>query len=438
MRLRSIKPHLLILLLLMSVILAACDTLTSPDETEESTFEGAPEVIIASPLNGDTYQEGVGINILLRVDNAGPDVARIAIEVDGQIIGEAVLPNPAGDPSFTVNNGWPATGEGAHTITAIASRSDGTVSEEASVTINVVALEMADSSDDDMETDDDDMATDIPMPTDDPADEDIDNDSDTSTDNDDSTSSDDDTDSSQQAVATVAPTNVPATQAPTNTSVPPTSSRPQVTVRTGANVRRGPGLVFDPPIGSLGAGAQANILAVNNAGTWYRIEYYNGDAWISSLVVDVTGDAASLPREAGPATPVPPTPVPPTNTPPPASNVDLFIDAAQSSFVPSFVCAQASQITITVVNAGSGTSTGTNILIQDIQPDGTVGATTETVIGALGANESQTVTAALTVSTFVSESHTFRARVDGNNSVAESNENNNEWTEIYILEPGSC
>ncbi len=414
--LSAAQARLLVLLLLMSAILAACDLIASPDTEDDTSFEGAPEVIIASPLNGDTYQEGVGINILLRVDNAGPDIARIAIEVDGQIIGEAILPNPNGDPSFTVNNGWPATGEGAHTITAVASRSDGTVSEEASVSINVVAAAISPS--------DDDVATDIPTPT-------VDDLTDVPT----QTTSD----TNSQATATVAPTTAPATQAqPSNTPVPPTASRPQVTVRTGANVRRGPGLVFDPPVGSLGAGATANILALNNAGTWYRIEYYNGDAWISALVVDVTGNTASLPREAGPATPIPATPVPPTNTPPPASNVDLFIDAAQSSFVPSFVCAQASQITITVVNSGTGTSTGTNILIQDIQPNGTVGATTETVIGALGPNQSQTATAALTVTTFISEAHTFRARVDGNNSVAESNENNNEWTEIYILEPGGC
>jgi len=154
--------------------------------------------------------------------------------------------------------------------------------------------------------------------------------------------------------------------------------------------------------------------------------------------VTVEGDISGLPREAGPATPIPPTPVPPTNTPLPASNVDLIIDAANSSFVPTFVCNQSSQITITVVNRGTERSAGATILIEDIQPNGAVGSTTQTVVGPLNPNENTTATAALTVSTFIGEGHTFRATVDSNNAVAESNENNNRWEELYVLEPGGC
>ncbi|MEM9951892.1 MAG: CARDB domain-containing protein [Chloroflexota bacterium] len=406
-----------VLLLILSLILAACDTLANPETEDDITFEGAPEVTIASPLNGDTYQEGVGVNILLRVDNAGPDIARIAVEVDGTIIGEAISPNPNGDPSFTVNNGWPAMGEGQHVISAIASRSDGTVSEEASVTINVIANEMPTEE-----------ATDIPLPTDAPADDDTNTETDTS---------DDDT-------SAPAPTQAPVIQS-TSTPVPPspvpatnTPSRPQVVVVSGANVRSGPGTVFEPPVGSLAAGERRNILAVNNAGTWYRIEFGLSDAWISDIVVDVEGSLTGLPREAGPPTPVPPSPVPPTNTPVPSSNVDLFIDEAQSSFVPTFRCAQPTTINITVVNGGSERSQGVRILIEDVQPDGTVGESTETVVGALDPNASQTVQAVMTVSTFINEVHTFRARVDIDNVVAETNENNNTWDEIYTLEPGNC
>lgn len=419
------RTRITIIFLILSMILVACDTLTSPETEETTTFDGAPEVIIASPLNGDTYQEGVGVNILLRVDNAGPDVARIAVEVDGEIIGEAILPNPNGDPSFTVNNGWPAMGEGPHVISAVASRSDGTVSEEASVTINVVADDMAMQED----------PTPIPLPTDTSDNADSDSDSDDDSTGEDTTDTKPPTQESAsqeqepQATATTAPS---ATPAPTNTP-----SRPQVIVRQGANVRAGPGTVFEPPVGSLAAGTRANILAVNTAGTWYRIEYGLSDAWISNIVVDVEGDLSGLPREAGPPTPIPATPVPPTPepTPVPETNVDLFIDEAQSSFVPTFRCGRPTTINVTVVNGGTETSPGGTIAIEDVQPNGSVGENTQTVFGELAPNASQTVQAVLTVSAFVNEAHTFRARVDSNNTILETNENNNVWDEVYVLEP---
>ncbi|MGJ3238560.1 MAG: CARDB domain-containing protein [Anaerolineae bacterium] len=402
---------------LLSLTLSACDLLTSPQETtEDIAFEGAPQITIASPMNGDTYQAGVGVNILLRVDNAGPDVARVAIQVDGQIIGEATMPNPNGDPSFTVSNGWPATGEGQHVISAVVSRADGTNSE-ASVTINVVTSQTNDDSasdepdtDEPEEPEDDAGASnvigDTPLPTPVPR------------------------EPTNTVVPTIAPTNTPAPTA--------TSSRPQVRVQTGANVRSGPGLVFDPPVGSLAANETVDILAVNNAGTWFRIQYYNGDAWISAQVVDVIGDISSLPREAGPPTPVPPTETPIPATQPPASNIDLIIDANQTSVVPTFRCGLASEITVTVVNQGTERSAGTSIIAEDIQPNGDIGATTNGAVPALDPNQSATVVVYLTVTTFVNEGHTFRVRVDPNNSIAESNETNNNYVYEYNLEPGSC
>src|SRR5688572_30689888 len=131
------RLRLLFLLLIASFALAACDMAAAT--TEDNSFEGPPIVRIAAPLANDTYREGVGVDILVRVENAGPDVARVAIQVDGEIIGEQTLPNSSGQPSFTVQIGWTATGVGSHTISAVASRGDTTVSEPATVTINVVA-----------------------------------------------------------------------------------------------------------------------------------------------------------------------------------------------------------------------------------------------------------------------------------------------------------
>lgn len=427
----SSKSRLTVLLVIISMVMVACDTV-APEE-EEIAFEGAPEVTIASPLAGDTYNEGVGVNILLRVDNAGEDVARIAIEVDGQIIGEAILPNPNGDASFTVNNGWPASGAGEHIITAIASRSDGTVSEEASVTINVVASEVTEpeTSDDSDTVDNSDDAE----PTEDSK-------GDSQTDD----SQGQETDSTpipSPTDAPVAATAVPAepTDVPAPTDVPPTNTpaRPQVRITTGANIRSGPGVVFDPPIGSLAAGATANILAVNTAGTWYKIEYYNGDGWVSSLVAEVTGDISGLPREAGPATPIPATatPVVPTATVTPSTAPDLSATAVVVGPHP-FVCNEASEVRITVANSGNAASAGTSVVVADLF-NGQVTGSSNAPIPALEPGANHTAVIFLTVSTNFGEAHVTRVTVDPDNQVAESNESNNVRNEDpYVLATGSC
>jgi len=419
------RTQVLILLAMLSLVLAACDTLTNPPEEEDVSFDGPPVVTISSPLNGDSYQEGVGVNILLRVDNAGPDVARVAIQVDGQIIGEAILPNPNGDPGFTVSNGWPASGEGSHTISAVASRSDGTVSEEASVTINVIAASQSESSDDEVDDNSDTDDSDTAVETEETVEEPTEGDS-----------------SAQQVEATnpPLPTAVP-TNTPEPTAVPPTAtpSTPQIVVRTGANIRSGPGQVFDPPIGSLAANATADILAVSTTGGWYKIRYYNGDGWISATVVDVRGDISSLPREAGPATPIPATntPVATAVPPTPSSAPDLSITNVAVSPHP-FVCNESSEIRVTISNSGNAASAGTSFRVDDIY-NGSAGANTTGVVPELQPGASHTAVVYLTVSNNFSEAHHTRITVDPNGQVAESNEGNNVRNEAqYVLGTGGC
>lgn len=422
MQLNSIRlitrARIAVLLAIISLVLVSCDLLTNPDD-EEAIFEGSPQVTISSPLNGDTYQEGVGVNILLRIDNAGPDVARVAIQIDGQIIGEAILPNPGGDPSFTVSNGWPASGAGAHTISAVASRSDGSVSNQASVIINVVASAVT-APETNTETSTDDTNTQDTLPTPVPTQQ--------------LPSPVPTQDTSAQQTAT---DTVPPTDAPTNTPAPTdTPSRPQVSISTGANVRSGPGLVFDPPIGSLAAGAQANLLAISSSGTWYRIEYYNSDGWISSVVASTTGDLASLPRESGPPTPVQATATP-VATATPASAPDLSVTNVIVNPHP-FVCNQSSEIQVTIANNGNATSPGGTFKIDDIY-NGTAGANTSGVFPELAPGASHTASVFLTVSTNIAESHHTRITVDQNGQIAESNEGNNVQNEAaYSLAAGSC
>lgn len=407
---------LVIAMIAVALLSAACFPTSTVNQTP--AFSGPPVVILASPLTNDTYQEGVGINILVRVENAGPDIARVAISVDGQIIGEAPLPNPDGAASFTVRNGWPATGVGTHVISAVASRSDGTVSQPVQVQINVVAAPAQEQPTS--------TSTQTLPPAEQPT-------------------TDAGGQSAQPTNPPAQPTNPPAQPTnppaePTNPPAPtvtPTVGPPQVRVISGANVRSGPGVVFEPPVGSLAAGATAPILAVHTSGTWYKIQYYNGEAWIFSQVVEVLGDASSLPRDAGPATPIPVTPTPaPTATV--ASAVDLTIDATKSSISQfPLVCNVASEARITVVNTGTSPSPAVTLVWDDVYNTGVV-TSTNAPVPALQPGQSTQIVMYLTVSTNYGELHTARITVDPANAAPETNETNNVYANQYQLARGTC
>ena len=409
----SARWHLLVTLMLASLVIAACSLTDEPEDTQ-TLFEGAPVVSIAAPQPNDTYYENVGVNIIIRVENAGPDIARVAITLDGQIIGEATLPNSGGAPSFVVTNSWTATGVGSHTIGAVVSRNDGTASTPVEVPINVV--EALTSNTDSEPTSN--------APTQAPT-----------------TEADSQSVQPQATTAptdTVAPTTEPEpTTEAEPTSVPPTatSSRPQVRVTTGANIRSGAGTAFEPPIGSLAAGAVQDLLAVHTSGQWYKIRYYNGEGWIFANTVEVIGDISSLPREAGPPTPIPFTPTP-VVTATPVAVADLSITAARTSPFP-FECGRDSEVSVTIANSGSGASSETRVVIEDLY-NGQVQGSTQAPVRALNPGENMTVTMYLRVNTYVAEGHTSRIRIDPDNRVAETNENNNTDQDDYVLASGSC
>jgi hypothetical protein len=127
----------LLLCLSLSVLATGCNiTVPTPPAP---TFSGAPVVKIASPQDGEVYLLGTVVNILARIENAGPDLARVQVRLDQLIIGEALEPNANGAAAFTITNSWPTTSEGQYTLSVSAARADGTLSEPTSVTIRVQA-----------------------------------------------------------------------------------------------------------------------------------------------------------------------------------------------------------------------------------------------------------------------------------------------------------
>jgi serine/threonine protein kinase/uncharacterized protein YraI len=102
------------------------------------------------------------------------------------------------------------------------------------------------------------------------------------------------------ATATITPT---PTLTPTNTPVVPT-----VFFSETMNVRSGPGLEFDPPIGSFRQGETTEILAVSLDEEWLKVRFEDGEdgvGWVFAPYVEIDGDLSKLPTDAGPATATP-------------------------------------------------------------------------------------------------------------------------------------
>ncbi len=234
------------------------------------------------------------------------------------------------------------------------------------------------------------------------------------------------------------PTDIPA---PTATQTP---SKPMAIVNSGANVRRGPSTSFEPPVGSIAANQESEIIAVNPARDWYKIKYYNSEAWIFAQLVDTTGDLSSLPVDLGPPTPIPPTPVPPTAVPPPTAipdPVNLYVVNIQISPHP-LKCLDTGEIQITVGNNGTAnTQSGGKILVEAVLVStGAVLESTVTIFGPIAAGSQETVSASLTVATNYDELQRIRVTLDTDGQVAENNENDNRTDQgtDYILKKGDC
>lgn len=402
---RRLRPALWLLV----ALLAACNLNTDSDSGPGSpVISGPPQVRIAAPLPNATYLEGVIVTIQALVTNAGADVQRVEVALDGAPLAQRSDPNPSGAPSFSVAETWRAENPGAHTITVTAFRADGSASEPAAVAVNVVSQGSS-------------VQTQTPTVS-----------------------------SANDAAST--PTSAPAA-APraTNTPAPPTDapppaatatpSSPQATFNVGVNVRRGPDTSFEPPIGSFAAGDTSEILAVNPARTWYKVRYWNGEGWVFGGLMSVSGDAANLPVDAGPPTPtptsIPPTPVPPTAIP--QRNINLV--AGNITLNPDQpVCRETFQIFMDVANLGQEVSPSGMINVRNVHvASGTVTQTTQGAFPEI--QPGQTVRVGpipFTESTFFEEDHRLELTIDPNNQIPETTKDDNVGRRTYRLLRGGC
>lgn len=460
----TLRRHAALLLASFSALAVtlACSLSVSPDPAPPQVVAqvgGAPQVILSAPLEGATYLQGVPVNVLARVENAGENIDRVEIAVDEAIVATIALPNPAGAPAFTLSQNWLAEGTGTRTLSVTVFRADGTTS--APVTRQIEVVESTDNvivvggGTSPTQNQPSQTAPETAPPT---------NNAPATSGNTNSGgafgnlfnrfASIAPAGSGSTAPPPAAPTEeqaaLPPTEQPAEPVAPPpteapaaspTPSVPTATILVGANLRSGPSTEF-VRIGSFPPNTQTEALAVNSARTWYKVRYYNSEGWIASELVNVVG-VERLPIDEGPP---PPTPVPPTLTPvpptaAPVTNRNLTFDGVQAfnPFPPE--CRQTMSITLRLRNDGAeALGTTSAAIVRDVHIDS--GARTETIVPIpdIAAGQSIEVSGAfLTVDTNFDSRHRIEIVLDSNGQIAESNENDNFFSgNEYTLGRGGC
>ncbi len=117
---------------------SACNLSTdAPTATPEPDI---PEVSFLFPTNGTIVVEGTDVQIqLFAQDRRGVGVARVELFVDEGLIQNSSPLVSAAVTEFTVDMNWLADGVGLHSLRAVAYRPDGTESDPAIITLDVIA-----------------------------------------------------------------------------------------------------------------------------------------------------------------------------------------------------------------------------------------------------------------------------------------------------------
>ncbi len=408
-------PLLLVLAALLAV--TGCTLPASGDESE-TTISGAPIVSIAAPRPNASYVENVTVNIQALVTNAGEDIDRVEITIN-QMNGDQesrpvsnTLTNLADAPAFSVTQTWQATTPGSYIINVTAYRGDGTASNTASVTVNVISpapTEAEAETEPPTEPQQPDPPVDEPPTVEEP---------------------------------TPAPTDPPP---PTEEPEPPTPDTPTALFTTGINVRSGPGTNFNPPIGQFAANSTSEILSVNLDGSWLKVRYGSGEGWVYRPLVEIQGSIDNLPREQGPPPP-PPTAVPPPTTPPQQPTQPPAASQANLTGSPPGVnpnpptCGVQFEVLVNITNNGSQPTSGPAIVrFQDIHvASGEVQQSFDRQVPVLQPGENNVQGGPMTITTFSEEEHEIRVTIDPDNIVPESNTADNTLSVRYTLQRGGC
>jgi hypothetical protein len=99
-----------------------------------------PEILFLFPANGTVVVIGTDVQIQLYAqDRRGVGVGRVELYVDEALLQTSTPVISAAVTEFTVDMNWLAEGVGRHTFRAVAYRPDGTESQAAFVTLEVIS-----------------------------------------------------------------------------------------------------------------------------------------------------------------------------------------------------------------------------------------------------------------------------------------------------------
>jgi hypothetical protein len=342
-----------------------------------------PTIVIDSPPSGTDATVGEIFSVQSTAkDDLG--VARIDLQVDGKLIQSDTTPNPDGQTSFALVQNWTPGSSGLHVVTVIAYRADGTASEPASITVNVIDPDAA------MET----------------------------------TSTEESAGTSEEAA--------------TNCLVRATID---------LNVRAGPGVDY-AVIGLLGTDKTAPVIGRNKDETWWQVTYPSapdGSGWVSGEYLTLEGECDDVPL--GSYVPPPTTgqkqqPTPeaaPTGTvspegTPESSLPDLIvsvIDMPGGFHLPVDGSGTTVTVNVTVANIGSEPTGAFDIVLFPTGRGGPGGQVKVGTVALLPPGESIQLSVEYTYvddGTFVVE-----AEADPDNVVEEGDEGNNIRTFVVTV-----
>ncbi|MYE26686.1 MAG: hypothetical protein F4X87_05630 [Chloroflexi bacterium] len=383
-------------LILVLLFCAGCNLATTGDGAPTS-FEGPPIIHIAAPAPNQTFLAGTTVIVQARVENAGPDLARISVLLDDALLGEKVNPNETNAAVLPLTIDWPTSNTGDFRISVLAERSDGEFSRE-DVNILVISESSAESAATREITRQEAVTPDSPG-----------------------------ADGQRDAAGNTA--EQPDLPKPTD-SEPPVGEQSRVagTMTQPARIRVGPGATYDL-VGNLDENFEVMIVAVNPSREWYRIAYNDlADAWVYAEFVQPAGGAAGLPVETGPPMPA-------------EQGVNLVVVEVQLES--AIVCNQPATVRARIQNQGTDKARNVAWVIAEpvLMSDGSSLLENPPLayLKTLEAEEEDTVAFPLTLTSHVDQEQFIRIVADSGNHLPETDETDNIGNSAsFILQPGAC
>ncbi|MCY3796534.1 MAG: Ig-like domain-containing protein [Chloroflexi bacterium] len=387
-------------LILVLLFCAGCNLATTGDGAPTS-FEGPPIIHIAAPAPNQTFLAGTTVIVQARVENAGPDLARISVLLDDALLGEKVNPNETNAAVLPLTIDWPTSNTGDFRISVLAERSDGEFSRE-DVNIRVISESSAESAATRETNRQEAGAPDSPGA---------------------------DADGQKDVAGNTAEQPDLPLPKPTD-SEPPVGEQSRVagTMTQPARIRVGPGATYDL-VGNLDENFEVMIVAVNPSREWYRIAYNDlPDAWVYAEFVQPAGGAAGLPVETGPPMPM-------------EQGVNLVVVDVQLES--AIVCNQPATVRARIQNQGTDKARNVAWVIAEpvLMSDGSSLLENPPLayLKTLEAEEEDMLAFPLTLTSHVDQEQFIRIVADSGNHLPETDETDNIGNSAsFILQPGAC